>query len=494
MSSISRLRTAAAVLLAVSLSVPAAAGGVLRVCDDVVEPATLDPRREFSEKNHTLLQQIYEGLVRFDPEGRVVPALATSWRRLDPLTMEFDLRRGVSFHNGEPFDAQAVKYSLEQFTDPAVGFPGAGFLSTIAGVEAADSHQVRIRTKVPDGVLLHRLAGLVTMLPPRLAARGGLDEHPIGTGPFRFQSREAGRRIVLSANSEHWAGRPSFEGLEFHFLPVDDQVAGLLSGNVDIVTELPGTDTLRIMRSGVAVIIKRDSFYTVGASINISSGPLADKRVRQALNHAIDRDALVRYDLLGNGKPLASLAMPGELGRDPALRPYDYDLAKARRLLKEAGYPRGVRLRAVVKAQGERTMRIVAAQARKAGIDIETSPTTDATVISDIARGGWDFTFGGCPDPLAHTFFIQSIFLSSRSPYSIMRSPEYDGMLEKMVMTIDPVEQQALGAELDRYIHDEALSVFTYQRLKTYGVRRGVRFVPSVTGMPYFDLSGRDNE
>lgn len=492
-------RAAAVGLVLAAAPAAGAPFGVLRVCDDVVEPPTLDPRKEFSEKNHTLIQQVFEGLVRFDPEGRIEPALAESWLQIDPLTVEFKLRRGVKFHDGEDFDARAVRFSIGQFIDPAVAFPGAGFLSSIEKVDVVDPMTVRVRTKFPDGILLHRLAGLVTMMPPDYTTQaGGADfkSRPVGTGPFKFVTWDrAGGKIVLARNERYWMkGQPRLEGLVFRFVPAEQQVDLLLNGELDVVTELPGTETLRVMKSGIARIIKRESFYTVGGSINISTGPLADRRVRQALNHAIDRDSLVRYDLLGNGKPLASLAMAGELGRDPDLKPYAYDLVKAKRLLKEAGYPDGVKLRAVVKAQGERTMRIISSQLKRAGIEVETVPTTDATVIADIQGSAWDFTFGGCPDPLAHTFFIQSIFLSSLSPYSIMRNPEYDARLAKMVMTLDPVEQQKVGAALDRYIHEEALSLFTYQRIKTYGVRKGVDFVPSVTGMPYLHLSGFQRE
>jgi peptide/nickel transport system substrate-binding protein len=495
MSSISRLRTAAAVLLAASLHGPAAAGGVLRVCDDVVEPAALDPRREFSEKNHTLLQQIYEGLVRFDPEGRVVPALATSWKRLDPLTMEFELRKGVKFHNGEPFDAEAVKFSLEQFSDPAAGFPGAGFLSTIAGVEASGPHTVRVRTKAPDGVLLHRLAGLVTMLPPRLAARGGLAEQPVGTGPFRFQSREAGRRIVLDRNPSYWApGVPSLSGLEFHFVPAEDQVQRLLDGRLDVVTELPGTETLKVMRSGAASVIKKASFYTAASSLATTHGPFKDKRVRQALNHAVNKDHLIRYDLLGNGKTSATLSMPGEAGHNPALQPYAYSLAKAKALLREAGLEKGFQVHALVKVQGMRTMKIIAQQLSLLGIEVLITPTTDGQAVIDMSRRQWDWVFAGCPDPMSHSFFIQSIFLSSLSPFSVTKDARYDELLAAMVGAVDPAEQQAAGEELDAYTHANALSLFTYQRIKTYGVRNGVSFVPTVTGMPYLDLSSIDEK
>lgn len=475
---------------------PAARAESLRVCDDVVEPASLDPLKSFSEKNYTILQQIFDGLVRFDPEGRIVPALAASWKRIDPLTVEFALREGVRFHDGEPFDAESVRYTLERYIDPRTGFPGAGLLNSIEKAEVVDPATIRVRTRFPDGLLLHRLAGYVSMLPPRAIARLGREQfgaRPVGTGPFRFARWEAGKRIVLEANPEYrLPAPPRFEALEFLFLAADAQTDALLEGQVDIVTELPGTETLRVTKSGKAGVVKRPTFYTVASSVNVSSGPLADRRVRRALNHAIDREALVRFDVRGNGRPLASLTMPGEIGHDPELKPYPYDPAKARRLLAEAGYPSGLRLSVVVKAQGERTMRILSAQLKKVGIELESRLTTDADVIRDIQSRPWDFTFGGCPDPIAHSFFIQSIFLSSLSPYSVTRDPEYDRRLEGMVTSLDPAEQDRAGRELDRYVHDEALSVFTYQRVKTYGVRRGIVFVPSVTGMPYFNLSHPD--
>jgi peptide/nickel transport system substrate-binding protein len=485
----------AATYAAARPNVPARAAA-LRVCDDVADPGTLDPRRQFAEKNYTIIRQIFDSLVRFDSEGRIVPALAVSWRQIDPLTIEFQLRAGVRFHDGEPFDAQAVRFSLETLTAPDTGFPGAGFLNSVGRVEIVSPLIVRIHTNYPDGILLNRMAALVTILPPRYLAEHGADfaTHPVGTGAFRFERWEKGKKIVLSANPNYWAGKPSLDRLEFLFLPVDKQVRGLLDGDVDVVTELPGTATLAVMKSGSAAVVKKESLYTAGSSINISSGPLADVRVRRALNYAIDKEMLVRYDLLGNGRPIATLTMNGEIGHDSSLKPYPYDPAKARELLKEAGYAEGLKLKVVVKAQGERTMKIIAEQLRRVGVSLEITPTTDATVIQDIRSRPWDFTFGNCSDPLSHSFFVQWIFISSKSPYSITRDPRYDELLDRMVTALDPLEQQKRGEELDRYVYDQALSLFTYKRIRTYGVRKNVEFSPSVTGMPYFYATRIANE
>lgn len=468
----------------------------MRVCDDVAEPISLDPLREFSEKYYTVIQQVFDSLVRFDPEGRPEPALAEAWRWVDPTTVEFTLREGVRFHNGEPCDAEAVRFSLGKFVDPATGFPGAGLLGSIAGVEVVDARTVRVRTKFPDGILIHRLASLAPILPPKYIAERGsahFGRNPVGTGAFRFVRWEPGKEIVLAANKDWWQkGFPKLDGLIFKFLPVARQVDGLLAGEVDVVTELPGTDTTRVARSGRAAVVKKESFYTVGSSLNTKSGPLAVKAVRQALNHALDKDDLVRYDLLGNGRPIATLTLPGQPGHNPDLKPYPFDIQKAKRLLKDAGYGDGFHLSALVKVQGLRTMQIIAKQLARVGVTVDIETTTDTAAVRDMAKRQWDIVFAGCPDPLAHSFFIQFIFLSSLSPFSVTADAKYDELLGGMLGVIEEGEQLRRARELDRYVHQEALSLFTYQRIKTYGVANGVQFVPSVTGMPYFYLTGAE--
>lgn len=492
-----RMRAIMTALVLLLLSGIAQAGvppRVLRVCDDVVAPVTLDPRRQFSEKNYTIIRQIFDGLVRFDPEGRIEPALAVSWTRIDPLTVEFKLRPGVRFHDGESLDAEAVRFSIESLIDPKTAFPGAGFLSSVAGVEAVDRTTVRVKTKFPDGVLLNRLASLVTILPPRYIAEHGSEyfgAHPVGTGAFKFTSwDEKKATIALSANEDYWAkGYPKVAALEFYFIPAAQQIEMLLDGKLDVVTELPGTATLKVAKSRIAHVVKKEAYYTAASSLNTRAGPLADVRVRQALNYGINKDVLIRYDLLGNGRALATMSMPGEDGHNPALMPYPYDLAKAKRLLREAGYPNGFRLNVLAKVQGTRTMKIIAAQLARLGIQLDIAWTTDGQAVYDMAKKPWDWIFAGCPDPMSHSYFVQFIFLSSLSPFSVTKDSHYDELMADMIATLDSAQHRKKGEDLDAYIYQQALSLFTYQRIKTYGVRNGVTFVPGITGMPYFSLS-----
>lgn len=246
--------------LAAPPAVSTASARALTVCDDVQDPLTLDPQKEFSEKNHTLLQQVYEGLVRFDADGRVQPALAVSWERRDALRMRFHLRAGVKFHDGEPFDAEAVRFTIARYLDPKTGFPAPGFIGSLDKAEVIDTLTVDVVTKYPDGLLLNRLAGFILIVPPRYVRENGeeaLARAPSGTGPFRFERWERGKGIALARNADYWAaGLPRADRLEFKFIPLDRQLQALKSGEIDIATELPGTQTTEAMRTGYLRVVK----------------------------------------------------------------------------------------------------------------------------------------------------------------------------------------------------------------------------------------------
>ncbi len=480
------------VCLALLLAMPAAAEQKqkLVVCDDVRDPLTLDPHKQFSEKNHTIVQQIYEGLVRFGPNGEIQPTLAVSWKRMDPLRMRFKLRPGVRFHNGEPFDAEAVRFSLQRYQDPATGFPGLGFIQSLETVKIIDPLTIDIVTRIPDGLLLNRLAWHMLVVPPSYVQGGPpelLSERPVGTGPFRFQRWDRGTSIVLEANPDYWEHDvPKLKSLVFRFLPEEQQSSALFNGEVDLLTNLPGTRTLAVKQHPQLQLIKKPIYYTTGACLRTTDGPLADKRVRKALNYALNKSDLVRYDVLGNGEPLGALTFPGEFGHNPSIKPYAYDPAKARRLLKEAGYASGFTLKTFLKVNAERTGRIIASQLKKLGVILDITLVPDALLVEYLGREKWDMIIGDVPDPMLHPFFIQGIFIYSKSPFALTRDKAYDELLEKMSQTLDPNTQEKLCHALDKYVHDEALSLFTYQRIGTYALRRGIRFVPYVSGMPYF--------
>lgn len=475
-------------VLVLAVPAPSARAETLRLSFDEKDPPTLDPHRQFAQRNHTVCQQIFDGLVRFDPSGRVEPALAVRWERVDPLRLRLWLRPGVAFHDGEPFGAEAVRFSIERYLDPATGFPARAFLSSIDRVEVRSELEVDLVTKHPDGLLLNRLAGFVLIVPPRALAKAGPESfarRPIGTGAFRFERWEEGRSLRLAANEAYWAGRPALDALEFRFLPQDDRIRALLASELDLIYEVPGTRTLAIQKNPDTRIVKGETFFAVYGGLNFSSGPLKDVRVREALNLGVDRRALIRYDLLGNGRALAGFSLPGQPGHEPRLAPYRFEPEKARRLLELAGYGDGLVLRAIVDVNVQRAAHIAAADLARIGVALEM----DVVNESDYGRfreRHYDLSIGGLPDPMAHAYFLPSLVLHSRSPYSLAKDPDYDAALEEMVGTIDEARRDERARLLGRRARERHYGLPLYQRLRTYGARAGLDFAHYVTGMPYF--------
>ena len=465
--------------------------GTLVVADDDHEPLTLDPFLEFSEKNHTILQQMLEGLVRLGPQGDIEPALAVSWEQLSPLRLRFHLRHGVKFHDGEPLDSAAVRFSLERYLDPRGGYPGRSFFPESLSVVTPADDTVDLVTSHPDASLLRRLAGLILVAPPRYYARVGsvgFSRHPIGTGPFLFDHWTPSEEIVLNANRAYWSpGRPRLERLVFRFLPFAKQVPELLAGHVDLVTEMPGTNTLLVARNKTTAVLKYTTWYTVGATFNSSQALFSDLRFRQALNYAIDRAELIRYDLLGNGHPAATLSLPHQFGHNPDLSPYPYDIIRARNLIARTGSHLPIHLKVLVRVQGNRAAKILAAQLRRIGVVLELTPVDEPDILRMLSTRRWDMAIAGMSDPTGDAGFIQTILLSSHSPYSLFKSDEVDRRLKEISQTTDSRERERRARTLDRYIYDQALSLFTYQRIKTCGMRKGLVFRASMSGMPYFD-------
>ncbi|MBI4063176.1 MAG: ABC transporter substrate-binding protein [Elusimicrobia bacterium] len=437
------------------------------------------------------MQQVLEGLLRFDAEGRVEPALAERWERLNDATVRFYLRKNVTFHNGEPFDARAVKFSLEKYVAPETRFPALGFVATIASVTVINDHVVDVLTHHPDGLLLNRLAAWIHIVPPQYYANvgdQGFAGQPVGTGPFRFERWDKNKEIVFARNPDYWMkGYPKVDRLVFAFIAQEAQVDALLKGEVDLLTSLAGTRTTDVQKNKGTYVLKKPTFYTIAGNFNISRPPFSNKRIREAVNLAVDRKALIRYDIFGNGIPLGTLSFPDEFGHNSQIKPYPYNPKKARQILKEEGYPAGFALKVFLKVNAERTGRIIAKQLDAIGITLNSVLVSDAEIFEYLKdRGQWDMMIYDCPDTMSHAFFVRSIFLSGESPFSLAPDQGIDERLRKLTATLDPQEQAKISEDLDRHIYENFLALPTYQRIRTYGLRRAVEFTPYVLGMPYF--------
>jgi peptide/nickel transport system substrate-binding protein len=300
------------------------------------EPSTLDPQAALDGNERAVTDNVYETLLRRDPQSNeLIPNLATELPTpIDDTTWEFKLREGVEFSNGEPFNAEAAAYSINRVIDPGYTTAQSDFFEGITGATAIDEYTLDVTTENNDPVLPARMYGL-KMMPPKASEDSSIVDNPIGTGPYVMERYDRGRQIVLSRNDSYWGDEPSVKKVTIVFLPeAGSRASALKTGEVDLATVMPAeqTDSLpqTYSREGLEFPIFRLKDF---------DGPLADPRVRQALNYAVDKDAIAE-ELYGGYASVAKCQTlsPSQFGFNPDLAPYPYDPDKAKQLLAEAGY------------------------------------------------------------------------------------------------------------------------------------------------------------
>jgi peptide/nickel transport system substrate-binding protein len=311
-----------------------------------IDADTLDPQRTSTAAAWSVTLNVYDTLFTRDTEGKLQPGLALSYRSVDDRTWEVKLRPNVTFHNGEPMDAEAVKFSLERAINPDTKSVFASTLGTIERVDVVDPLTVNVVTKAPDPILPSRLSMQTgQVLPPKYAQEVSPEElgrRPVGAGPYKFVSWQRDEAITLEAVQGHWR-EPKIARVVFKPIPEGaSRVAAVQTGAVDIAAAIPPTDFAGIKNgartTGVEVMSNRAYLLNLDT---INFAPFQDKRVRQAMNYAINKEAIIANTLDRFGKPLASSVIPEAFGHNPELAPYAYDPDKARQLLAEAGYPNG---------------------------------------------------------------------------------------------------------------------------------------------------------
>ncbi len=311
---------------------------------------TLDPQRASTATAYGVLINVHEGLITRDPKTmQPVPSLAASYTNPDPTTWIFKLRSGVKFQNGEPFDAQVVKFGLDRIVKPELkSATGAVLQPILDKVEVQDDLTVRITTKVPAPWLLERFAR-VWFVPPKETAEKGDDYvagHPVGTGPYKLVEWVPGQRVALTRNEEYWGPKPAYKDLVFREIQESaTAISELVAGSVDIIGFVPADQVEAIDRSSAAKVRSTETQVVLEVALDAvgrsGPNPLQNKLVRQAVNYAVDRTAIAKNILGGYSRPVATFLSPLIFGYDASIQPYPHDPAQAKRLLTEAGYPDG---------------------------------------------------------------------------------------------------------------------------------------------------------
>ena len=463
------------------------------------EPATLDPARISDIYGRSVAQQIFDGLVEFDQTLTIAPALAQHWTASrDGLTWTFTLRKGVRFHNGREVTADDVVFSLTRLLDPKFASAAADLFSNIQGAQsfregraglvrgitAVDSSTIRIvldEARVPFVIML--ATGHAKILPRDLVTKQGdaFGMAPVGTGPFRFERWERRKEIVLSANDDYFGGVPRLQRLVYRIFP--DERSGAMfeefqRGRLED-SPLPMQDYHKIRAAGGATHVRRPMFSVRFLGLNTRIKPLTDPRVRQAVTCALDRETIVQESTHGRFLLARGVLPPGTLGYNPRLATYGYDVARARELLAQAGYPQGrglptLTIWATVKLEPEHTL--VLRDLAAAGVRAEFKYVTDWPQFSRMLAEGrfpifqyaW---FADVPDP---DNFLYHLF-HSKSPrnYTGYSNPQVDELLSRGRHETDEQRRAELYRQAEQVVMNDAVVIpffhYTYERVfQTY--------------------------
>ncbi|PYM96350.1 MAG: ABC transporter substrate-binding protein [Candidatus Rokuibacteriota bacterium] len=320
----------------------------------VAEPVNLDPAQVTDLNSNRVGRRIVETLVTFPEEStQVVPGLAESWTvSKDGLRYTFRLRKSITFHDGTPFNAEAVKFSIERQIDLEHPFNKMGkypfanyFFGNVKAVEVVDPSTVEFVLKEPRASFLSILAAAAaSVVSPTAVKKFGADYalQPVGTGPFKYASWDRGQRVVLEKNPSYWRYPVKLDRVVYRpIVEGQARLTELLTGSLDLIVDVPPDFVGQLEAGGKATLLRQVGAHVWYLGINNQKKPFDDKRVRQALNYAVNKEAIVRDVLKGTGSLSRGPVLPATWGADSGLKPYPYDPERARKLLAEAGYPTG---------------------------------------------------------------------------------------------------------------------------------------------------------
>jgi peptide/nickel transport system substrate-binding protein len=458
------------------------------------EPNTLDPHRVIGRQSEAFLANIFDGLTSRDLDGAIQPGLAVSWEQIEPTVWRFNLREGVTFHNGEVFDATSVKFTLDRAGNPDQPATTWSQLNTIASVTIVDDYTVDVETSSPDLLLPSRLGDLFGgMLPPQYTAEAGDDfgNAPVGTGPFTLEEWVRNERMVLKANPNYWRGPAAIDEIVVRPISEDaSRVAALVAGEVDVIEGLPHVmiDLVEQLPNVRAERAAASRVFFI--AIDPTAGPLADQRVRQALNYAIDREAIIEQLFEGYGRPSATVVSAQAFGFDPSVEPYPYDPEKARELLAEAGYGDGLSIEfdyfTGSVADHYSLSQAVAGYWADLGIDV-TQNVYEIGVFqekrgADQAAPLYVYSLG---DVFLEPFWLVE-WLGAGDMSRRYDNPEVMALIEQIRGTVDDEARAELYAQVQQMMREDAQHVFLFQVDTIWGVNERIDFTLRADEVPWF--------
>ncbi len=468
---------------------------------------TLDPANPGNRDTETIVRNMYDGLLVRDPAMKVVSQIAVSWTQSDPLTYDFSLRDGVHFHDGTLLTAQDVKFTIDRVLTGKIGGqtnPRRDLLGPMERVDITGPLAVRFVLSKPWPLLPAMLPfqEIVSKAFVEKVGDQGVVTQENGTGPFKLASWRHGNSIVMKRFDGYYGGSPDIPPvgparvarLVYRIMPDNSaRVAALLAGDVDVINNLPVTSMRQVDANEGTRVAAVNGTRTFFLSINNAKPPFTDVRVRQALNHAVDRKLIIAKLLNGLAVPLNGVLSPDAFGFDPNLPEYAYDPAQAKSMLAASGVP-NLAVTIDTDGSGKEISEAIASMFSRAGINAKVQ-VWDTGVIVPIWRNAQQrkdhdlfFTSWGNASLDPSDIMMPAVHSGGRGNSAGYSNPQVDKLLDAAETETDRAKRAALYVQAQQIIHNDAPWVFLWLPQDIYGVSRRLKgFTPSPSGM--IDLS-----
>lgn len=453
-----------------------------------IDPETMDPVQQGTTLVAMMLSHVTETLVYMNPEGEIKPHLAEDWTISEDNTeYTFHIREDVKFQDGTELDAEAVKFSLERIIDPDITTPLIGFYGPMESVEVIDDYTVRVIFEEPFAPALMGFAWpTAAIISPHSYEEMGIEEfarNPVGTGPFSMEEWSAGDRLVMERFENYWGENAASERLVWNVVPEDGtRTAMVIAGDVEIAYQPPAPDIPRLEADPGVNLENVISTRIMHVALNTTKEPLDDYRVRQALNYAVDAEAIAENVLMGAATP-NDAPLPEVFFGYHSIGEYEYNPEKAQELMEEAGYPDGFELnfihpsgRYILDEQVAETVHSFLADI---GIEMEMETMDWPTYQDTIAQPAEDTEhhmsmLGWGPLPDAHHIHY-SMFHSSQHPPVAFNLPfyenkEFEELIEAASSTLDEEERLELYEEASEIVWEDAPWIFLYTQNMVLGM------------------------
>jgi len=466
----------------------------------VAEPVNLDPPQVTDLNSNRVGRRIVETLVTFPEEStQIVPGLAESWTiSKDGLQYTFKLRRGITFHDGTPLNAEAVKFSIERQINPnhpayKLGkYPFANFFfGNVKAVEVLSEERVAFLLNEARASFIAVLAqGAASIVSPTAVMKWGPDypTHPVGTGPFRFASWDRGQRVILEKNPTYWKYPVKVERVIYRPI-VEDQarLTELLTGTLDVIVGVPADFVSQLEQNAKITLLKQVGAHVWYLGMNNQKKPFDDKRVRQALNYAVNKDAIVKDVLKGTGAASRGPVLPGTWGADPALKPYPYDPERAKKLLAEAGYPSGFSTTLWVPESGSGMQAPVAmstvmqSNLKAVGVNVSLQTMEWGAYLAKLRTKEQELFalswMAGTEDPdmVMYPLLHSSQWTPVGPNRALYKNARFDTLLQQARLTTDQAKRAQLYREAQRVLVDDAPWVFVDHEIQIAALSKRVQ-------------------